>query len=71
VWCEGPAASPGHSPFRGGVVFMGHVLENLLPGPQKPTVVEQRLLRVLLAFALFALGAFIHSQGGLPNWWPR
>jgi hypothetical protein len=26
---------------------------------------------VLLAFALFALGAFIHSHGGLPNWWPR
>jgi hypothetical protein len=29
---------------------------------------EKRLLLVLLAFALFALGFFIHSHGGLPNW---
>ena len=32
---------------------------------------EKRLLLVLLAFALFALGFFIHSHGGLPNWLPR
>jgi hypothetical protein len=32
---------------------------------------QKRLLLVLLAFALFALVAFIHSHGGLPNWWPR
>jgi hypothetical protein len=33
---------------------------------------EKRLLLVLLAFALFALGLFIHSHGGgLPDWLPR
>lgn len=32
---------------------------------------EKRLLLLLLVFALFALGAFIHSHGGMPNWWPR
>jgi hypothetical protein len=32
---------------------------------------EKRLLLVLLAFALFTLGFFIHSHGGLPNWLPR
>jgi hypothetical protein len=32
---------------------------------------EKRLLLLLLAFALFALGVFIYSRGGLPNWLPR